>query len=315
MTVPGRCAVDDISGMIFCVKVRKGTVLNLVVRRGLLALPAWAAACVALAAAPGAQDASELARLINAYRAAPGTCTGHVSRRAAPLALEPALSSVRVGTGTFLESALEDAGYPVVRAEALNVTGPLDAAAALAFIQQRYCSALLSKEFTAMGVLRSGDEWQVVLARPRVPVRLPDWPETGMVILDAVNAARAAGRRCGGQWFAPAPPLAWNAMLGQAAYAHSLDMATHRYFRHEGSDGTVVGDRAQQAGYAWRRIGENIASGQSTPKEAVAGWLDSPGHCENIMQPGFTEMGAAYVVNPKSKIGFTYWTQVFGRPR
>ena len=287
---------------------------ELAVLRSLLALPALAMACPELAAA-SAHDASELARLINAYRAAPGTCAGHASRPAAPLALEPALSNVRVGTGTFLESALEDAGYPVVRAEAVNVTGPVDAAGALSFIEQHYCSALLSKEFTAMGVLRSGDEWQVVLARPRVIVKLPDWPETGMVILNAVNAARAAGRSCGGQWFAPAPPLAWNAALGEAAYAHSLDMATHRYFSHQGADGTVVGDRARQAGYGWRRIGENIASGLSTPEEAVAGWLDSPGHCENIMAPGFTEMGAAYVVNQKSKTGFTYWTQVFGTPR
>jgi uncharacterized protein YkwD len=50
-----------------------------------------------------------------------------------------------------------------------------------------------------------------------------------------------------------------------------------------------------------------------SPEEAMAGWLDSPGHCANLMDPSFTEMGAGYAVNPNSKAGTAYWTQVFGR--
>ena len=46
----------------------------------------------------------------------------------------------------------------------------------------------------------------------------------------------------------------------------------------------------------------------------MQGWLASPHHCENIMAPGFAEMGAAYVVNRASD-GNIYWTQVFGTPR
>ena len=74
-------------------------------------------------------------------------------------------------------------------------------------------------------------------------------------------------------------------------------------------------DRATAAGYRWVRVGENIASGQRTVEDAVASWLDSPGHCANIMNPAFTEMGAAYAINPQSRNRTAYWTQVFGAPR
>jgi uncharacterized protein YkwD len=47
---------------------------------------------------------------------------------------------------------------------------------------------------------------------------------------------------------------------------------------------------------------------------AVQGWLDSPGHCANIMAPNYGEMGAAFAVNPQSKPG-VYWVQVFGAGR
>jgi uncharacterized protein YkwD len=46
----------------------------------------------------------------------------------------------------------------------------------------------------------------------------------------------------------------------------------------------------------------------------VGGWLTSPGHCANIMNRDFTEMGAAYAINPGRERGRVYWTQVFGRP-
>jgi uncharacterized protein YkwD len=262
-----------------------------------------------------AQGGAELARLINGYRSAPQDCQGRAAGPVAQLVPEPALTRVRIVTGTFLEQKLEDIGYPVERAQAISVSGPPDAQAALAAMLPLYCSVLLNTQFSAIGTLRTGNQWQVILARPFVAPKLPDWAETGRTILDASNAARAAGHICGERFFPPAPPLAWNQSLGQAALVHSEDMAANRYFSHQGTDNTVVGDRARQAGYAWRRIGENIAAGLGTPEEAVAGWLSSPPHCANLMEAGFTEMGAAYAINPKSKTQRTYWTQVFGSTR
>ena len=49
------------------------------------------------------------------------------------------------------------------------------------------------------------------------------------------------------------------------------------------------------------------------PEDAVAGWIKNPGHCANLMNPAFTEMGVAFAVDPRSEMG-VYWTQAFGTP-
>lgn len=275
------------------------------------------AACAALAAAvPVRADSGDtLVDHINAYRANPGSCEGRQARQAVPLTPHAALAQVQIGPGTFLELALEKAGYLAERAEAIYLSGAPDAASAMAAMRQPYCRTLLNAQFTAVGATRNGDQWQIVLAQPLLPPALPDWPQAGQTILQAVNVARASPRTCGERHFAAAPALAWNPALGDAALAHSRDMARQKYFDHQGKDGKAVGDRAHQAGYRWRRIGENIASGVRSPEEAVAGWIASPGHCANIMNRDFTEMGAAYAIRHDRRIGRIYWTQVFGTPR
>jgi uncharacterized protein YkwD len=279
-----------------------------------LAIAVAFAGTVALGA-PAHARADELADLINAYRAAPDTCAGQDAAPAGRLAAEPALASVHVGAGTFLESALKRAGFASDHAEALFVVGPTDARAAMEVLREKYCGRLLSGDFSAVGTAHRGSEWQVVLAhRFEVPA-LPGQAQAGADILALVNAARAQPRRCGTQHFAATGPLRWNATLAEAALGHSTELATHHYFSHVEHNGSTPADRITRAGYAWSRVGENIASGQRTAPEAVQSWLDSPGHCANIMNPTFTEMGAAYAINPDSDNRTAYWTQEFGRPR
>jgi uncharacterized protein YkwD len=267
----------------------------------------------ALAALPArADDASDLVNLINAYRTRPAVCQGSAAP-AGPLTPHPALAAVRIGTGTFLELALEGAGLAVEHAEAIQIAGAEDARTAMATIEQRYCQSLRSPLLSMIGARRTGDSWQIVLAQPSAPVVVPDVTDAAKRILAAVNAARASGRDCGERTFAPAPPLAWSDALAAAALAHSTDMAWQKYFSHQEKNGSVVGDRALKAGYRWRRIGENIAAGQRSADEVVAGWLASPGHCANIMDAGFTEFGVAFARNGEK--GRLYWTQVFGAPR
>lgn len=271
----------------------------------------------ALAQSAPTPIADPLAALINAYRASPGSCNGNPAAPVSALTPEPALARLRIGHGTFIESALERSGYNAAQAQAVYATGPEDAQAAMNVLQQKYCTVLLSEQFSAVGSYREGNTWTVVLAHPAPPLpslTYPDWRDAGREILLEVNRARASARSCGMQDFAAAPPLAWNAALGEAALAHSRDMATQRYFNHQDRDGKQVAERAVHAGYAWRRIGENIAFGQRSPNEAVASWLDSPGHCANIMNRDFTEMGAAYGLTPARQAGIIYWTQVFGTP-
>jgi uncharacterized protein YkwD len=282
-------------------------------------LLAFAALAAALPA--HAQDGGTLVDLINDYRADPGSCEGRAMDPTAPLAPHPALSRLPMAPGAYLQQALERAGYQAAYAQAITISGPRDAYAAMDAIARSQCAVLLSAQFSSVGVRRSGDSWLVVLARaaPAAPLapstRLPEARDTADFFLRAVNRARSIDRYCGERQFTAAPALKWNPALSEAARAHSQDMARQRYFSHTGKDGRQVADRAVRAGYRWRGIGENIAAGQASPEEAMAGWLASPGHCANIMDRSFTEMGAAYGVNAGGAAPHVYWTQVFGQPR
>jgi len=277
------------------------------------------AACAIAAGLPPAQARSQdIVSLINSYRAAPQVCDGSRVAPLPPLDAPAAMGRVRIGAGTFLDLALEQAGYPVEHAEAVYLSNVTDAAAAMALLRRNFCEKLLSSDFAAAGAVRTGDDWIVMFARPLHETPLPgpaelDTAALATEVLDSVNAARVLPRQCGDEHFDAAPPLRWNDALTQAAWAHSSDMATQRYFSHTERDGSIVDDRATRAGYRWQRIGENIAAGQKSVAETVAAWLDSPGHCANIMNAGFDEMGLAYAVNPQR--GRVYWTQVLGRGR
>lgn len=260
-----------------------------------------------------AQDNTGLLDLVNAFRAAPETCNGRQSRPVPALTFEAALGKVSMAPGTYLTYALEKSGYAVEQAEGIYVSGPTNAQDVLATIRASHCKTLLSTQYSAAGVVRNGNDWLLVLARPQRPLQLPEWTEAGKAILRRANEARAVSRTCGDRFFSAAPPLSWNTSLAAAAFAHSRDMAEQRYFSHQGKDGSDAGERARRAGYQWRRIGENIAAGQQSPEEAVAGWLSSPGHCANLMNPAFTEMGAAYAF--KAERRSAVWTQVFGTPQ
>jgi uncharacterized protein YkwD len=132
-------------------------------------------------------------------------------------------------------------------------------------------------------------------------------------MLASVNLARAQARLCGENNRLAVPKLVWNCRIQQAAIGHSEDMATQDFFEHTGSDGSSVADRVTRAGYQWSSVGENIAAGQRTVAVVMAGLLNSPGHCENIMSASFTEFGFGYRTNPNS-LYERYWTQNFARP-
>ena len=134
----------------------------------------------------------------------------------------------------------------------------------------------------------------------------------GGEVFALVNEARARPRNCGGESFAAASPLRWNDRLARAALAHSEDMAAKNYFSHVAPDGTDMTNRVAVQGYRFSALGENIAAGQRTAAEVVQGWLESPGHCANIMNGAFREIGVGRAEGGSYKI---YWTQNFGSPR
>lgn len=135
-------------------------------------------------------------------------------------------------------------------------------------------------------------------------------------MLAAVNAHRRAGANCGARGsFPAAAELTWNDALTQAAVAHSDDMVANNFFSHTGSNGSSAGDRATAAGYAWRGVGENIAAGQATVAIVVDGWMKSDGHCANLMNAAYRDIGVACVAGNANTTYRTYWSQEFGTPR
>jgi uncharacterized protein YkwD len=131
-------------------------------------------------------------------------------------------------------------------------------------------------------------------------------------LLQRVNAVRAAGASCGARGsFAPVAALQWQAALTTAALRHSQDMATNDFFSHTGSSGSSAGQRLTAAGYAWRTYGENIAAGYGTVQAVMDGWMSSEGHCANVMNASFREIGVACVPGGSSRYP-TYWTMDLG---
>ncbi|MFF4958906.1 sigma-70 family RNA polymerase sigma factor [Streptomyces sp. NPDC001222] len=123
--------------------------------------------------------------------------------------------------------------------------------------------------------------------------------DTAAQVVALVNKERAAAG-CG--------PLTENGQLGQAAQAHSDDMAARNFFAHTNPDGADPGQRISAAGYRWSTYGENIAEGQQTPEAVMNSWMNSPGHRANILNCSFKEIG----VGVHRGSGGPWWTQDFG---
>lgn len=270
---------------------------------------------LALLASPGPAAADSAAVVAALQQARAQGCQGRPGLRQ-PLVHQSQLDRVAqaLSRGQDLQAALRADGYRSLRTGSLSLRGYVGERGLAQGLRQQACQALLDPDWREAGWHQSGDASWIVLAAPFTPPRPQDPAQVREQVLQEVNRARAQARRCGEQFFAAAPPLKPHALLDGAAQAHATDMAEHSYFSHTGRDGSQVGQRASRADYAWRRVGENLAAGQTTAAQAVQGWLDSPGHCANLMQPAYTEMGLAYAVNLRSEGGI-YWVQVLGTPR
>ena len=188
-------------------------------------------------------------------------------------------------------------------------------AAALRLIEQQHCDAAaqppLRRDRRGAPAAR---RWRINLARAaarRRPRRLARRRARPCCASSTTRAG--AARPAAGSAFGAASPLAWNerARRRRARAQPRHGRARLLRSRRPAPAARWPSARSQQ-GYRWRFVGENIAAGQGSPEQVVAGWLASPGHCANIMSPDFAEMGAAYAINPQAAMDI-YWTQVFGK--
>jgi hypothetical protein len=99
-------------------------------------------------------------------------------------------------------------------------------------------------------------------------------------------------------------PIKISDALNALAQTHSMDQRQRRQMTHTSANGKGPGDRASDAGYNFRTIGENVAVGQVSEQQVMEDWINSPGHLANIIRKDFKEMGIGRSDN--------YWTQEFG---
>jgi uncharacterized protein YkwD len=131
--------------------------------------------------------------------------------------------------------------------------------------------------------------------------------EEEIVVL--VNQYRAEGANCGGEEMPPVGPLTMDPNLRCAARVHTKDMADRDFFDHDNPDGDGPSERMEAAGYDGRTWGENIAGGRATAEETMEQWMNSPGHCVNIMGEDYTLIGVGYYPGGEYR---HLWTQTFG---
>ncbi len=250
---------------------------------------------------------------INAARAA--GCDGHAGTKQR-LRSSDRLESIarRVQDGAKLGDAMSALRYVAIKSSSVQMQGWLTDAAVARNLAKRFCALLIDPKLSEIGISDKDRRVLIVLAQPLSAPVLEDWASVSRRVLELTNEARRHARSCGSERSEAAGPLTLSAALNQAALEHSRDMAKRNYFEHEGLDGSQPAERVARQGYKWRVVGENLAAGVASADEAVQGWLDSPHHCTNLMDPRFTQMGVAFAVDPASSMAI-YWTQVFAVPQ
>ena len=93
--------------------------------------------------------------------------------------------------------------------------------------------------------------------------------------------------------------------LSQLATTRAAETVTQ--FAHTRPDGRAWHTVMTDAGYTYKSAGENIAYGYPSAEAVMTGWINSPGHYQNIIGSSFTKIGVGHV-----KVGNTdYWAQLF----
>ena len=134
----------------------------------------------------------------------------------------------------------------------------------------------------------------------RVPAEADEWAQE---VIDLVNAERAAEGLSS---------LSSDATLTVMAEDYACEMIEGDFFAHVNPDtGSTPATRADDHGYAYYEVGENLALGYGSPEDVMVAWMNSPGHRANILHDTYTEMGVGVRTAPDGEV---YWVQEFGDP-
>lgn len=108
--------------------------------------------------------------------------------------------------------------------------------------------------------------------------------------------------------------LAHSEVLDRAAQAKAEDMLAKQYFSHQSPDGDTPWVWFTRAGYSYLYAGENLAVHYTTAEDVGEGWMASPSHRANIVNPSYTEMGVGVAYGNFEGVPSHIVVQMFGSP-
>jgi uncharacterized protein YkwD len=107
------------------------------------------------------------------------------------------------------------------------------------------------------------------------------------------------------------PILKNNFLLTKAAQNKSKDMMDNQFFAHDGPNKKWA-SYIFEAGYKYKLIGENLATGYYESSQLVNAWINSETHKKNILSPDFLETGLAVIYGTYKGKDTVFIVQTFG---
>ena len=160
----------------------------------------------------------------------------------------------------------------------------------------------------------------------RVPVRMESGFDRRLVERHVYEMTNEQRRLAG------AATLVRDEAVDLIAYGHSADMAARGYFAHDTPEGLDPSARGQRAGYECRKdygsyyttgLAENIFQShtyssymtagvtssytwledeEELARQMMDGWMDSPGHKRNILDPQYDRIGVGVQISPDEQV-------------
>lgn len=207
---------------------------------------------------------------------------------------------------------LETAGYSARRASAHVVVAdrPL-AAASLLEDEPGLWEDLLDPNLREVGLarVRRGDlEILVAIVGlskaidfATLTVGLEDRQRVRADLLRVTNEARRARQR---------RPLRRDRCLERVAQRYADRMLADGFYGHHSPEGRDVAYRVRGGGCPRAHVGENLARGQTSVEQVIGGWMESPDHRQNLLQPDFRRVGFGLGLGRRGDEYWILWVQV-----
>lgn len=139
------------------------------------------------------------------------------------------------------------------------------------------------------------------------PVR--EWPASATCPVPARSAAdgpRLVALMNAERGKAGLKPLVLSTEISAVAHAFACEIAARGDIDHTGTDGSKLSERLQRGGVLALMVAENTAYLYPNPEAAMAAWMASPGHRENILRPEARAVGVG-----QADGGEVYWVVDF----